>query len=265
MYQAYWGLQKAPFANVPTEKLFYRSHQHEEALSRLRYVIEHQRGVAMLTGEVGCGKTTVTKSLMKNLDAERYRFYLLPNPALEPLDLIRSILLQLGHTIQNGSKPDLLNQLQGNLIRHAERGIRTVLAIDEAHVIVQQATLDEVRMLLNLQMDEQFLITLVLLGQPLLLKRIDELQPLKERISVKYNLTPLDSANTLKYIVFRLKCAGASRGLFTNESIESIYAYSRGIPLRINNLCDRCLLLGYMRRSQVVDSRIVDDAIDDLS
>jgi general secretion pathway protein A len=264
MYQAYWGLQKAPFANVPTEKLFYRSPQHEEALSRLLYVIEHQRGVAMLTGEVGCGKTTVTKSLMKYLDPERYRFYLLSNPALEPLDLIKSILLQIGQPAHNGSKPDLLNQLQEILIRNAERGIRTVLAIDEAHVIARQATLDEVRMLLNLQLNEQFLITLVLLGQPLLLKRIDELQPLKERISVKYNLTPLDSANTLKYIVFRLKCAGASRGLFTNESIEWIYEYSRGIPLRINNLCDRCLLIGFMRRCQVVDSRIVGDAIDDL-
>jgi general secretion pathway protein A len=264
MYQAYWGLQKPPFANVPTQQLFYRSPQHEEALSRLLYVIEHQRGVAMLTGEVGCGKTTVTKSLMKYLDPERYRFYLLSNPALEPLDLIKSILLQIGQAVQNGSKPVLLNQLQQVLSRHTDQGTRTVLAIDEAHVIVDQATLDEVRMLLNLQLNEQFLITLILLGQPPLLERIDKLQPLKERISVKYTLAPLDMPNALKYIVFRLKCAGASRGLFTNESIERIYEYSRGIPLRINNLCDRCLLIGYMRRAQVVDSRIVGDAIDDL-
>jgi general secretion pathway protein A len=119
-------------------------------------------------------------------------------------------------------------------------------------------------MLLNMQLNEQFLITLILLGQPPLLKRIDALQPLKERISVKYNLAPLDMDDTLKYIVYRLKCAGATRGLFTNESIEQLYEYSRGIPLRINNLCDRCLLIGFMRRSQFVDSRIVNDAIEDL-
>jgi type II secretory pathway predicted ATPase ExeA len=264
MYQDYWGLQGPPFANVPTEKLFYPSPQHEEALSRLLYVVEHQRGVAMLTGEVGCGKTTVTKALLKSLDPEHYQFHLLSNPAMAPLDLIKSILLHFGHRAPDGSKPDLLDRLHDILIRNANRGIQTVLAIDEAHVIAHQDTLDELRMLLNMQMNEQFLITIVLLGQPPLLKRIDALQPLKERISVKYHLAPLDSANTLKYVVYRLKCAGATRGLFTNESIERLYEYSRGIPLRINNLCDRCLLIGFMRRSQVVDSKIVNDAIEDL-
>jgi type II secretory pathway predicted ATPase ExeA len=264
MYQTYWGLRTPPFANVPTEKLFYRSSQHQEALSRLLYVIEHQRGVAMLTGEVGCGKTTVIKALSKCLDPECYRFYLLSNPAMVPLDLLRSILLHLGHRTENGTKPYLLDQLQEILVRNAQRGNRTVLAIDEAHVIAHQETLEELRMLLNMQLNEQFLITIILLGQPPLLKRIDALQPLKERISVKYNLAPLDIDDTLKYIVYRLKCAGATRGLFTNESIERLYEYSRGIPLRVNNLCDRCLLIGFMRRSQVVDSRIVNDAIEDL-
>ena len=138
------------------------------------------------------------------------------------------------------------------------------MAIDEAHVISNQATLDELRMLLNIQSDDEFLITLVLLGQPPLLKNISELQPLKERISIKFNLEPLDIENTLRYVVFRLKTAGASRGIFTREAIEALYEFSGGIPLRINNVSDRCLLIGLMQKAKVVDSKIVEDAIEDL-
>jgi type II secretory pathway predicted ATPase ExeA len=264
MYLQYWGLGRPPFANVPSETLFYPSPQHEEAFSRLLYVIKHQRGVAMLTGEVGCGKTTVTKALIKRLGTEKFQFVLLPNPALNPLDLIIAILLNLGERPRNGSKPLLLDQLQERLVHNSDRGILTVVAIDEAHVIEDQSTLDEVRMLLNLQRNEQFLLTLVLLGQPPLLKRIDTLQPLKERISVKFNIEPLDEANTLKYIVHRLRRAGATRGFFTTESMEPIHAYSGGVPLRINNLCDRCLLVGFMQRARVIDSGIVNEAIEDL-
>lgn len=264
MYLEYWGLASSPFANAPTESLFFPSPQHEEALSRMLYVIEHRKGVAMLTGEVGCGKTTVTKILMNSLNKDKFRFQLLSNPAMDPLDLIRAILLNLGEKSVNGFKPVLLSQLQDRLVRNAAEGVNTILAIDEAHVINNRETLDELRMLLNIQHDEQFLMTIILLGQPPLLKKISELQPLKERISVKYNLTPLDQKNTLRYIIYRLKNVGAERGFFTTESILPLFQYSGGIPLRINNLCDRCLLIGYMRKSAVIDTRIVADAIDDL-
>jgi general secretion pathway protein A len=131
-------------------------------------------------------------------------------------------------------------------------------------VISNQETLDELRMLLNIQSDHEFLITLILLGQPPLLKNISEVQPLKERISIKFNLEPLDIENTLRYIVFRLKTAGASRGIFTREAIEALYEFSGGIPLRVNNLSDRCLLIGLMQKAKVVDSKIVEEAIEDL-
>lgn len=264
MYLDYWRLDKPPFSNVPGESFFYPSPQHEEAFSRLLYVIEQRRGVAMLTGDVGCGKTTVTKALMGSLDKERYQLLMLSNPAMTPLDLIRSILLQCNLQFANGCKSLLLDQLQQHLVRCASRGIDTVLAIDEAHVISRQETLDELRMLLNMQLNEQFLITLILLGQPPLLKRISELQPLKERISVKYHLQALDEQNTLRYIVHRLKNAGAARGLFTAEAVGKLYHYSNGIPLRINNVCDRCLLIGYMKKAQVIDTRIAAEAIEDI-
>jgi type II secretory pathway predicted ATPase ExeA len=264
MYLEYWGLQKQPFANVPTQGLFYRSPQHEEALSRLLYVVEHRKGVAMLTGEVGCGKTTVAKALIKYLNKDKFQVQLISNPALDPLDLLKAILMSFGDKSENGSKPLLLNQLHNRLSRYADQGFSTVLAIDEAHVISNEATLDELRMLLNMQAEEKFLITILLLGQPPLLKHIAELQPLKERISVKFNLEPLDMQNTKHYIIHRLKSVGAKRGVFTMEAIMPLYEYSGGIPLRVNNICDRCLLIGFMRKSEIIDTTIVADAIEDL-
>ena len=139
-----------------------------------------------------------------------------------------------------------------------------MLVIDEAHVIGNQATLDELRMLLNIQSDDQFLITLILLGQPQLQKNISELQSLKERISIKFDLQPLDNQNTLQYIAHRLKWAGATRGIFSRNALQALNEFAEGLPRRINNLCDWCLLLGLMRQARVVDSRIMHDAIEDL-
>ncbi len=264
MYLEHWELQKTPFGNVPARSAFYRSPQHEEALQRLRYVIEHRKGVAMLIGEVGCGKTTVIRALSDFFDKDKYQFQTISNPALGPTDLIKAILLKLAGHANNGSKADLLERLHQHLFQNAENGVSTALAIDEAHVIGNKASLDELRMLLNIQSDDEFLITLILLGQPPLLKNISELQPLKERISIKFNLEPLDPQNTLDYIVHRLKWAGATRDIFTREAVQAVYEFAGGLPLRINNLCDRCLLFGLMRQTRMVDAQIVCDAIEDM-
>ena len=215
MYLEYWKLNHPPFANVPSRNAFFCSPQHEEALRRLLYVIEHRKGVAMLTAEVGCGKTTVTKALVDYLNKEQVQFAMISNPALPPEELLKAILLRLGGKAENGSKTLMLDQLQKILVANESAGRTTVLAIDEAHVIANRETLDEIRMLLNFQTDNEFLLTLILLGQPPLLRNISELKPLKERISVKYNLQPLDYQNTLRYLLFRLKNAGATRGIFT--------------------------------------------------
>ncbi|MFO7709626.1 MAG: AAA family ATPase [Desulfobacterales bacterium] len=264
MYLEHYGFTQPPFANVPSRSMFFRSPQHEEALRRLLYVIENRKGVAMLTGEVGCGKTTVTKALADHLNRDRVRLQMISNPALAPEELLRAILLKLGGSAANGSKTLMLDQLQKILTDNAAAGFSTVLAIDEAHVIGNRATLDELRMLLNIQTDEEFLVTLILLGQPPLLRSIAELQPLKERIAVKFNLEPLDAVNTMRYVLFRLKGSGAGRGIFTLEAVRLIFDFSGGIPLRINNLCDRALLMGVMHDARLVDSRIVREAIEDI-
>jgi type II secretory pathway predicted ATPase ExeA len=265
MYLNHWNLNQAPFANAPAGSVFFRSPQHEEALRRLLYVIENRRGVAMLTGEVGCGKTTVIKALALHLDKDAVPIHMISNPTLPPKQLLQTILLKLGGKVTNGgSKALMLDQLHKILAGNAAAGRSTVLAIDEAHVISSRATLDELRMLLNFQTDDEFLVTLILLGQPPLLRNISELQPLKERIAIKFNLEPLDQTNTSRYVLFRLKSAGAVNGIFSREAVELLHEASGGIPLRINNLCDRCLLIGVMSNARVVSSRIVRAAIEDM-
>ncbi|RJQ60345.1 MAG: DUF2075 domain-containing protein [Desulfobacteraceae bacterium] len=262
MYTDYWGLKEPPFENVPSDRLF-RSPQHEEALMRLIYAVDHRKAVAMLTGDVGTGKTTVAKAFMKQLSEKKYDARILSNPALGPVDLIKAILLQFGEKTESNSKTDLLNLLSQRLYRNSERNLNSVLMVDEAHVINDQSTLDELRMMLNLHANGKFLITLVLLGQPPLLRKISSLQPLKERIGVKYHLEPLDLQNTIRYIMFRLKAAGAVRGCYTKEAVSVLHGYTEGLPLRINNICDRCLLIGFMRKAHLIDAKIVNEAIED--
>jgi type II secretory pathway predicted ATPase ExeA len=264
VYLKYWRLTEPPFENVPDRQVFFRSSQHEEALSRMMYAVENRKGVAMLTGEVGSGKTTIGRVLNDALPEERYQVRTITNPALSPLDLLRSILFQLGIRSASDSKFILLTQLYERLAENEQKGVRTILIIDEAHLIQHRASLEELRMLLNMQSEHQFLITLIILGQPPLLENIETMHPLKERISIKYHLQPLDLKDSVRYILFRLKNAGADRGIFTRESIFPLYDYSRGVPLRINNLSDRCLLIGMMRKATGVDTRIVNEAIADL-
>jgi len=264
MYLEYWGLKRPPFGNVPDSNIFYESPQHEEALFRLLFAVKHRKGVAMLTGEVGAGKTTVGRTFIDRVAVKNFEIHTITNPALDPIDLIRAVLMTLGEDAQSDSKSILLTRLQNRLGRNAEQNLSTVLIIDEAHVISNRATFEELRMLLNMQMENRFLITLILMGQPPLLEKIAALQPLNERIGIKYHLEPLDFANAVRYLIFRLRYVGAERGIFTKDSVHALYDYSGGIPLRINNICDRSLLVGFMQKANVVSRAIVEEAIEDL-
>jgi len=264
MYLEYWGLREPPFGNVPDSNIFYESPQHEEALFRLLFAVKHRKGVAMLTGDVGCGKTTVSRAFIRHVATDNFEIHTITNPALEPIDLIRAILMNLGEDAQSDSKSILLTRLQNRLGRNAEQGLATVLIIDEAHVVSNRATFEELRMLLNMQMENQFLITMILIGQPPLLEKISALPPLNERIGIKYHLEPLDFVNTIRYLMYRLRRVGAERGIFTKDSVKALYDYSCGIPLRINNVADRSLLVGFMRKAQVLSKSIVAEAMEDL-
>jgi len=264
MYLDYWGFKTHPFINVPNRNVFFHSPQHEEAIHRLLYNVEHRKGVAMITGEVGCGKTTLIRALINYLPENKYTVVNISNPALDPTDLVRAVLLKLGDNAESQSKTLLLDRLQRNLESNARKKMEMVLAIDEAHMIRDNSTLDEIRMMLNMHSEGRTLLTMILLGQPPLLKKISELHPLNERISMRINLEPLDFINSCKYILYRLRQAGAATGIFSRQAVRLIYEVAEGIPLRLNNICDRSLVVGMMRNSRLATAKVVRAALADL-
>lgn len=263
MYLEYWGLKKFPFENVADPYFFYLSESHEEALSRLLYASKMRKGGAMLTGDIGCGKTLISKIYMKELVEEGSEVILLTNPPLGPIEFLQEILHQLGITELPDSKAKLLQILEKKMIRNMERNKVTIIIVDEAQVLNDEA-FEEARLLLNYQSDNKFLLSLVLIGQVELKVKIRQMEQLDQRIAIKYHLRPFHLLNTAKYIMFREKKAGVKKNLFTTNALKTIYEYTGGVPRKINSVCDLSLLVAFNKKMKVVDSGIIKSIIDDL-
>lgn len=260
MYKDYWGLKELPFENVPDPRFFYPSAEHQEALLRLFYGVNSRKGAVMLTGEVGCGKTVLSRTLIQDLPPDRYEVAVVANPSLAPIEFLREILYQLGQETTTESKVDLLHALNDQMVQNLNGGKDTVVIIDEAQAIDDPDTLEELRLLLNFQLNDRFLLTLLMIGQPELGDRIARIQQLEQRIAIKYHLGPLKEEDVQSYIQTRLEKAGVTRSIFADEAIEVIYRTSRGIPREINNLCDICLLLGFSSQAEEIDFAVVQKA-----
>ena len=216
MYEAYWELSEPPFDNSPNPKFFYLSPEHEEALVRLVYTVRHRKGCGMLTGEYGCGKTTLSRALIQRLEAERYEIGLLTNPSWNAVDFLREALYQLGIEARERSKPELLHQLNDVFFRNYREGRDTVLIVDEAQLIEDDAVFEELRLLMNFQTDNRFLITLLIIGSPELRERVRRLKHIDQRITIRYHLNTLDDTHTAAYVAHRLKMAGRAAPIFTD-------------------------------------------------
>src|SRR5438874_7556760 len=208
MYEAYWQLSEPPFDNSPNPKFFYLSPEHEEALVRLVYTVRHRKGCGMLTGEYGCGKTTLARALIQRLEAERYEIGLLTNPSWNALDFLREVLYQLGVETEANTKPALLHALSGIFYQNYHAGRESVVIVDEAQLIEDDGVFEELRLLLNFQTDDRFLLTLLLVGSPELGVKVRRLKHLDQRISLRYHLNTLDYTHTASYIGHRLRMAG---------------------------------------------------------
>src|SRR6058998_1114211 len=184
MYEAYWELSEPPFDNSPNPKFFYLSPEHEEALGRLLYKVPAPQGCGMLTGEYGCGKTTLSRALIQRLEAERYEIGLLTNPSWNAVDFLREALYQLGAESRDKTKSELLHQLNDVFFRNFREGRDTVLIVDEAQLIEDDAVFEELRLLMNFQTDDRFLVTLLLIGSPELRERVRRLKHLVQRVEV---------------------------------------------------------------------------------
>jgi general secretion pathway protein A len=264
MYEAYWGLSEPPFDNSPNPKFLYLSPEHEEALVRMIYAVRQRKGCAMLTGEYGCGKTTLSRALIQRLEAERYEVSLLNNPGWNALEFLSEILYELGAPTEEKTRPELIHRLNEVFFRNFREGRDTVIIVDEAQVIADDGVFEELRLLMNFQTDDRFLVTILLIGSPELTPKVRRLKHLDQRIAIRYHLNTLDDTHTANYIAHRLKMAGQSDRIFTEEAIKLVFDFTRGTPREINNLCDIALLVGCSKQIRVIDEKIIAEVIKDM-
>jgi type II secretory pathway predicted ATPase ExeA len=258
MYEAFYGLRERPFSKTPDPRFLFLSRGHREALARLQYAVE-ERDIVLLTGGIGCGKTTLSRALMDNL-GEDFRVVLIVNPRLTPLEFLRNLALRLGIAEPARSKTDLLEQIGAALCTFHASGICPVVVIDEGQLVPHKETFDEIRLLTNFQLDDRNLLSVVLMGQPELRKRLQHrsYEPLRQRIGMQYELLPLGRDETAEYLDFRVIRAGGPAGLFADDAVELIHTCSAGIPRRINHAASLALLEGFGREARLIDRRIVE-------
>lgn len=248
MYEAYWKLKEKPFENTPDPRFMYYSKKHEEALTKLLYGVKEGKGAVLLTGEYGSGKTILSRIVIGELIKNKiYELALITHPQLTPLQFIQEIAYQLKNEYVKGTKLQLLHEIQDIIYRNFNQGKKTVIMIDEAQIINSKANFEELRLLLNFQLNDKFLITLVLIGQPELAKKVSAIPQLRQRLGIRHHLTRLDANETKEYVLRRLFVAGRTDDVFEPETFDTIYKYSRGIPREINNICDMALFAGLNR------------------
>lgn len=259
MYKAFYGLKEKPFSKTPDPRFLFMSSVHREALARLEYAVEESE-LALLTGEIGCGKTTISRALMDQM-GERFRFCFVINPRMESIELLRVIAAGLEVADPPTEKDRLLSEITDALFRMHEQGITPVVVIDEAQLIPDRELFDEIRLLTNFQLDDKNLLSVIIMGQPELRTILESpvYEPFRQRISLKFHLPPLDLEETLEYLDFRLVAAGGSPGLFSPDAVQRIYELSGGVPRRINTIATNALLAGFGRDICWIDADLVDE------
>ncbi|HYS52318.1 MAG TPA: AAA family ATPase [Thermoanaerobaculia bacterium] len=252
MFENFFGFTTKPFGKTPDPSFLYESPQHAEALARLEYAVE-EKELAVLVGEIGSGKTTLSRALVDRIGDSRPVIWLI-NPRMTPTQLLRSIAQNLGFAPPR-MRTDLVDQIHTKLVELYEQHREPVLLIDEAQLIPSKATFDEIRLLTNFQLDDQNLLSVLLIGQPELEKRLDRQRyaPLRQRIGMRYDLGPLALEDTIAYIEHRVRVAGANRNPFSREAMEEIHTVSGGIPRLINTLATTALLDAFGDDAATID------------
>lgn len=263
MYKSFYNLARNPFDLTPDPTCFVPTVRHNEALAALYYGIRRHKGVVVVTGEVGTGKTLMLRCLLQLFkESSEIAYAYLFNCRLSPHEFLHYTVADFGLKVdQNPSKGTLLLELSRYVTSRGLQGLTTVLVIDEAHNLSTEL-LEEIRLLSNLETNDDKLLQIVLVGQPELDLKLDsfDLRPLKQRIALRAHLTPLDEADTDRYIVERLTIAGGverSTALFSPEAVKVIHQYSRGYPRLINTICENSLITGYARQLQTIPAAVV--------
>ncbi len=262
MYLSFFGLAEKPFSIAPNPEYLFLSDRHKEALAHLTFGLGDAGGFVLLTGEVGTGKTTVTRCMLEELPESTQVAFVL-NPSLSELELLASICdeLRIRYKKTDATLKNLTDKIKNRLLKNHQNGGHTMLVIDEAQHLAPEV-LEQLRLLTNLETNHKKLLQIILVGQPelqLLLKR-NELRQLAQRITARYHLLPLSEAQVFSYIQHRLHKAGARSPIFATHSIKLIHQLTAGIPRLINLLCDRALMGAFANQDQQVTKLIVKQA-----
>jgi general secretion pathway protein A len=264
MYKTYFHLLRNPFDLTPDPNCFVPTPRHNEALAALYFGVRQHKGFVVVTGEVGTGKTLLLRCLLRLLRNSKDIVYAyLFNSRLAPMDFLQYVVADFGLPSSGKNKADLLLDLSKFLVARGRRQMTTVLIVDEAHDLPVE-TLEELRLLSNLETTDDKLLQIVLVGQPELDKKLDsfELRQLKQRIALRTQLGALTAKQTQEYIEQRLRNAGADpyNGTpFSSLAVAAIHSYSHGLPRLINILCENALISAYAKETPTVTARIIED------
>lgn len=266
MYLEFYGLKEMPFGLTPDPKYIFKTESHLEVLATIRYAVEHNKGLVVVTGEVGTGKTTTLRAAMQQFTNEVQCVYTF-NPFLTAPEFYEQLADEFDLGLKRtASKPELLSALGHTLALRHSKELRTVLVVDEAHGL-PSALLEEIRLLMNFETNSEKLLQVILSGQPELQDVLNrpELRQLKQRVSLRCEVKALSLFEINKYIRFRLKQAGARNvNLFDNSAIGLIGNVSQGIPRVVNNVCDNALLYGYAAGAEMISRDIISEVIEAL-
>jgi general secretion pathway protein A len=265
VYLDYYGLTEPPFDITPNPRFLFYSAKHREAFNHLLYGIRERKGFVQLTGEVGAGKTTLCRAMLEQLNGH-YSTALILNPVMNAEELIKAVAIEFGLDVKGLDRLDCIAAINNFLLWQVEQGRDAVLIIDEAQDLTDEL-LEQVRLLSNLETDDRKLLQIVLFGQPELRDRLNnpKLRQLRQRITVRYHLQPLNRPEINHYIQHRLEVSGAKDGpRFTQPAIWRIHHYSGGIPRLVNAVCDKALLAGFINQTEKLDYRVIGVAIKEL-
>jgi general secretion pathway protein A len=255
----FYELNQEPFSNAPVSRFYYDSAQHSHAMVRLMYALSGMKGLALLIGQIGAGKTTLARRLLDSLDESEYEAALLViiHRDVTPDWLLRRLAVQLGVEQPSNDKLVLLSQLYRRLVEIYDAGKKAVVLIDEAQMLATQELMEEFRGLLNLEVPERKLLSFVFFGLPEIEDNLKKDPPLLQRVAIRVRLEPFDLQSTDAYIRHRLRMAGANKRILDNEAIRLIHKASGGVPRLINTVCDNALLEGSLSKMTVIGPDLI--------
>ncbi|UCG78340.1 MAG: AAA family ATPase [Nitrospirota bacterium] len=265
-YLEFYGLKEHPFSNVVDNRFYFNSLQHSNALVKLKYAIDSQRGLAVVVGDIGAGKTTLARRLLEELDEETYEATLLVviHSSVSSDWLLKKLAMLLGTEDVEDDKLKILAQIHNRLVEINESGKKAVILIDEVQMLNSRDIMEEFRGLLNMEFANGKLVNFIFFGLSELEQVLSLDEPLKQRVALKINLEAFSPANTMEYIQHRLNVASCSEQVFTDGAIQDVYRFSVGTPRLINTICDNALLEGFLMKRKPVDGEIIQTVAMDL-